>query len=171
MNRPEELSACLSNLRELDRFLAGLPEGAYGRRVEALEASIGGHCRHLLEHYLTLAELEQRGCVHFEDRRRDARLAQDRDEARACLGRVLAWLEGGCDGKDLDQAVTARVSLDGRLEEAVSLDSSFRRELIYAFLHGVHHQALIAVAGRLQGLPVPPDLGKAPATRVFEAAS
>lgn len=167
MTLPDELRACDANLEELAAFLRGLPAGAYAAKAEALGASIGGHCRHLLEHYLNLLDLDRRGCVHFEDRARDARLEQQPQAALDCIASLRAWLGSGCDGRDLDRPIDTKVSVFGKVDESVGLKSSFRRELIYAFLHGIHHQALIAVAGRLQGLAVPASLGVAPATRVY----
>ena len=166
-----ELAAPRSSLAELDAFLRGLPDGAYAQSVPALGASIGDHTRHLLEHYLILRSSAPQGRVHFEARDRDQRLSSDRDAALLALAQVRAWLEDGCGGLSLDAPVAARTSTDGRLEEAVVCSSTLRRELIYAFLHDVHHQALIAVAGRLLGLAVPPQLGKAPATRVHAGLS
>jgi uncharacterized damage-inducible protein DinB len=161
-----ELAAPLASLAELEAFLRSLPEAFYAEEVPALGASIGGHTRHLLEHYLILRRSAPGGAVHFEARARDQRLAMDRAAALQTLAQVQAWLDSGCEGLSLDQPMAARTSTDGRLEDGVVCQSTLRRELIYAFLHDVHHQALIAVAGRLLGLPVPPQLGKAPATRV-----
>ena len=161
-----ELDAPRSSLEELEAFLTSLPDQAYAQAVPALGASIGDHTRHLLEHYLILRRSAPEGRVHFEARDRDQRLATDRAAALETLSQVRAWLEAGCGGLSLDQPVAARTSTDGRLDAGVTCQSTLRRELIYAFLHDVHHQALIAVAGRLLGLAVPAQLGKAPATRV-----
>jgi uncharacterized damage-inducible protein DinB len=166
MKTPPELEAPLSSLGELEAFLNSLPDQAYGQQVPALGASIGDHSRHLLEHYLILRRSAPDGTVHFEARARDQRLSSDREAALQTLAQLRSWLADGCGGLSLDQPVAARTSTDGRLEEGVVCASTLRRELIYAFLHDVHHQALIAVAGRLLGLPVPAQLGKAPATRV-----
>jgi uncharacterized damage-inducible protein DinB len=166
---PPELAAPCASLGELEAFLGGLPDQAYAQAVPALGASIGDHTRHLLEHYLILRRSAPEGRVHFEARDRDPRLSADRAAAMETLGQVRAWLEAGCGGLSLDLAVAAHTSTDGRLEACVTCQSTLRRELIYAFLHDVHHQALIAVAGRLLGLDVPPQLGKAPATRVHAA--
>jgi uncharacterized damage-inducible protein DinB len=164
-----ELAAPLASLAELEAFLRSLPEGAYAAQVTALGASIGDHTRHLLEHYLILRRTAPEGTVHFEARARDQRLATDRAAALQSLAQVLAWLGTDCGALSLDRPVAAKTSTDGRLDAGVVCQSTLRRELIYAFLHDVHHQALIAVAGRLLGLPVPPQLGKAPATRVHAA--
>jgi uncharacterized damage-inducible protein DinB len=169
MNIPPELDAPRSSLGELEAFLKSLSDQAYAQTVPALGASIGDHSRHLLEHYLILRRSAPEGRVHFEARDRDPRLSSDRAAALQTLGQLRAWLEAGCGGLSLDQPVAARTSTDGRLEQGVVCASTLRRELIYAFLHDVHHQALIAVAGRLLGLAVPPQLGKAPATRVHAA--
>ena len=166
-----ELAAPRASLEELESFLRSLPEGAYAQPVPALEASIGDHTRHLLEHYLILRRSAPDGRVHFEARARDQRLASDRGAALEALAKVRAWLDSGCGGLSLDLPVAAQTSTDGRLDGGVVCQSTLRRELIYAFLHDVHHQALIAVAGRLLGLAVPAQLGKAPATRVHDSLS
>lgn len=167
MTLPDELHACDASLDELAQLLKSLPAGAYAARVEALGASIGGHTRHMLEHYLNLLELDQRGYVHFEDRRRDPRLESEVQTALGCVASLRAWLQSACGGQGLDRPVATKVSVFGKVDESVAVDSSFRRELIYAFLHGIHHQALIAVGCRLLGLSVPDGFGLAPATRVF----
>lgn len=158
----------LQILDQVEAFLVALPAEAYSARVSVMEGSIGGHLRHSLEHVAELLRGLRTGEVYFERRERDPQVESNVDAALAELRRLRAGLAAA---EGLEQAMSARSSLSGRLEESLAYPSSPARELVYVGLHFTHHMALMAVAARAQGLSVPDGFGKAPATLAYERAS
>jgi hypothetical protein len=161
----------LGVLDQAEGFILGLPEGAYAARVEAIAGSLGGHLRHCLEHLAELLHGLESGEVFFENRKRDLLVSGFAQAGLAELGRLRAGLSQARETGRLELPLIARSSLSGRLEESVCYPSSAGRELVYVGLHFIHHMALMATAARLLGVPVDTDLGKAPATLVFEKSS
>jgi uncharacterized damage-inducible protein DinB len=169
VNKPLSASDFVS--RQLDQnqaFVESLPPGAYGKRVEAVQGSIGGHLRHCLEHVDEWLQGLDRGSLCFEERRRDPRVQGQAAAALNEIQRLRQALRQACAAGEQQRPLEARSTLTGRLEDSLSCASTAERELIYVGLHFVHHMALMAVAARLQGLPVPEDFGKAPATVAYE---
>jgi hypothetical protein len=164
----EEIEASIGCLDELESLLRQLPSGLYGQRVPALKASIGSHTRHILEHFDSVVLSVASGLVHFEVRARDRRVEAETQAALDRIAELRGWFERA--SVPVDAALATRVSLDGNLSDYVEFGTSFRRELIYAFLHAVHHMATIAIACELLGSPAPEQFGVAPATRVHRLA-
>lgn len=161
----EFVSACLA---DADAFVRSLPEGSYAFHAEPMQGSIGGHLRHSLEHVENLLAGLEHGEVFFEKRHRDARLGSDAAFARERIRALAAALACAEAAGQLQGPMASRSSLSGELEDCVVIESTVQRELVYIGLHFVHHMALMAISARLQGISVPADFGKAPATRVFE---
>ena len=174
-----ELLAAAYYLRQLRQCLGGLNDEQYAALVPVIGGSIGGHSRHMLEHYQSILDARLNGSVCFENRSRDAKIQNHRS---AALDRIrdlevavdewsLALVAGEVTQGSLpclESPLLAQTSLTGNLSEVVAIKSTFSREWIYVILHAVHHLAIIATAARYQGLAVDPNLGRAPATLYFE---
>lgn len=154
----------LAQGRELLRTLGG---EAYVRREPAcFNSSVGGHMRHVIEHYESFLAARGTGEIDYEARARDARIETEPEhavrrleelgEAFAALGN--AFLEGG---------VEVRSEMPEREDAAVQNRSSVGRELEFLLSHTIHHYALIAVVCALGGKPTPADFGVAPSTLRF----
>lgn len=167
---PKETTACMEGLGELENLLRALTPQSYTRSIQAVGGSIGGHTRHILDHFFNVMKSCNGEPVFFEDRRRGTSVEYDPRAALQAISEIRAWLENCCGEKALGEGRGTKVSLSGNLDEFTEFETTLRRELIYCFLHAVHHMALVAVIGRLQNIEVPADFGKAPATRVYEAS-
>lgn len=158
-------------LREAADLFEAIGSDDYARRVpECFNASIGGHFRHELDHYLSfLRDLASRR-VDYERRDRDALLENDAAHARRRIGEVVAALEALADVPG-DTALSVRIENTAEGAPDAWGASTVRRELQFLLSHTIHHHALIAINARLLGHTVPAEFGVAPSTLRFRAAT
>lgn len=126
---------------------------------EAPNDSIGGHVRHLLEHYDQLFHAQD-GRVDYDERQRDARLEACPDNACRRIAAVREALPRLRPGP-IRLAHGSQSPHDPRDNV---LESSVERELHFLVSHTVHHMALIALFARRLGLTVPASFGVTPST-------
>jgi len=143
---------------QLGELLERLSPFEYSQPIDLLSgATLGQHCRHVIE---CLQELEKGypgGMVNYDLRQRQRLLETDVDYARLQLATIGAVLER----PDKPLVLEATVE-DGVL---VRLSSSYYRELYHQLDHMVHHMALIRVGLlALSSVPVPESFGVAFAT-------
>lgn len=146
-------------------LLEGLEPDQYARPEPPLSSSgIGGHVRHILDHYASLLQVDERGELDYDRRERDPSTETDPGVAARRLRSVIASL------RDLDgtRPRKLQVKLDTGRESWA--ESSFDRELQFVASHTIHHYALIGFLLRLQGITASPEFGVAPSTlRYWEA--
>ncbi|MCX6937982.1 MAG: DinB family protein [Verrucomicrobia bacterium] len=148
-------------------LLAALGEAAYVRREPAcFNSSIGGHLRHVIEHYESFLQARRTGVVDYEARARDARIENEPAYAVIRLEQLREELSALADDF-LESTVEVRSEMVGREDAAVLNPSSVGRELEFLLSHTIHHYALIAVVCALGGKPTPVDFGVAPSTLRF----
>ena len=128
-----------------------------------MNAAIGGHMRHCLEHYHSLLRDLSEGQVDYDRRARDLAIETDLEAARACLqtvGERLSALH------TLPASTELRVRMDhgGAETESGWQASTLGRELQFLISHTVHHFALIAGLCHCQRQEVAKDFGYAPST-------
>lgn len=152
-------------LRQGITLLAQLSDVIYSTSVkQSYGSSIGAHMRHNIDHYHSLLNGIDGGCIDYDVRLRDPRIETKTNSATEALNDILASL-AQLNDSDLDK--TLRVKMDcgsGNSEDAVWSQSSVRRELQFLISHTVHHYALIGVMTKLQGLELPEHFGVAPST-------
>jgi uncharacterized damage-inducible protein DinB len=167
---PDPIGPNVELLEQLLQFLSGLTDAQY-RHVEArlTTASIGQHVRHVVDHYrLFLAGLPA-GLVDYDDRERETPVERERIAA-------LRAARAAVDGlRALPRDIASRplhVRQQGSYEPGRFDGCASRadRELLFLQSHTVHHQALIALLARAQGLSVPTLFGIAPSTAAWMAA-
>lgn len=152
-------------VRQAIDLLHSLPGEVYAAPPKAgSEApAIGPHVRHCLDFYLCLLDgLEQRA-IDYDSRSRRADVERDRRTAMAELTAVAERIER-IDLDSLSAAVELRREAADGAGPADLLASTVGRELQFLASHTVHHYALIALALRLEGHPVPSGFGVAPST-------
>lgn len=143
-------------------LLPFLTEAQYCERLPTcFNASIGGHIRHNVDHYLSFLAGFTIGVIDYEARVRDTRIETDRDYALNVLGSI-------CDRLQTLPAVnkSLRIRMENTDDGDVSAwgESTARRELQFLMSHTIHHYALVAVSCRILGVEPHPDFGVAPST-------
>jgi hypothetical protein len=157
--------ALIGLLHQLDEMLQQLSPQDYRRPLAVLSnATIGQHCRHVIECFQEMEKGYAAGVINYDARRRDASLETDPQLARRAMAGVensLAWT---------DKPVLLCAAVGDAIE--LHLPSSYYREIYHNLDHLVHHMALIRAA--LPGFPevrVPESFGVAWATLRFRAGS
>ncbi len=158
------LAAALGFLQQGLELLELLEAESYARPHPAVyDASIGGHYRHGLDHFVSLLRAVETGVVDYDRRDRDRRVEQDLETARASTRIVRSELQRW-DASVLEHTVGVRCSVSDCNPESPVTRSTLGRELAYAITHGIHHYAMIGVIARLEDRPVPAGFGVAPST-------
>lgn len=147
------------------RLLQALPDDAYTAESPAGSdaPALGPHFRHCLDFYLCFLDGLERRVVDYDNRERRADVERDRETAIAALAGVAERLQRLGSGS-LVRRIGLRREASKDPEGDDLLESTVGRELQFLASHTVHHYALIALALRLAGRPVPGDFGVAPST-------
>lgn len=164
------LAAALGFLQQGLDLLELLEAEPYARPHPAVyDASIGGHYRHGLDHFVSLLRAVETGVVDYDDRDRDRgverHLGIARDSTRTVRAELQLW-----DASLLEHAIGVRCSVSDCNPESPVTRSTLGRELAYAITHGIHHYAMIGVIARLEDLPLPAGFGVAPSTTLHRRA-
>lgn len=168
----------LEALRRTLELVEGLTDSQYTHvETRLTAASIGAHVRHVLDHYrLFLAGLPE-GEVDYDARERDTDIERSACaaaiEARRLIAAFAELSATPAAAGPLEPAWAARplrVRQQGDYEPGRfdGCDSHAERELLFLQSHAVHHQALIAILARAQGLAVPETFGLAPSTATWQ---
>lgn len=160
MNLFEQNINCLGQVIEL---LRRMECETYQRKVShCLDSSIGGHCRHIIDHYRQLFDaLNHPRLVNYDARLRDPELENDVGQAMVAFEEIITILDGK---KTMDPGTECSVCC-GQTDPSVKpVPSSVGRELLFTLSHSIHHYAIIAVICRTFAIPVPNDFGVAPST-------
>ncbi|MCE9616223.1 MAG: DinB family protein [Lentisphaerae bacterium] len=151
----------LNQLMDVIRQLT--PEDYRATTDVVLGRGVGGHVRHIYDHYRLLLAGLPAGRVDYEQRARDARLEQDPDFALDQLRDLAAALQSvPVAHADARIVVQSARGADGGPRWC---GSTIRRELDFLAMHDVHHHALIALMLRHLKVAIPDGFGVAPATR------
>jgi len=156
---------CLEQLRSLldridaDRYAQSAPP--------VFPSGIGSHARHALDHYTNFLAGLASGAVDYESRQRGTDVETNPDSAKRQIGQIVEGLQA-LTASDEDKTLHVHVEDGGAGPECVPLaSSSVRRELDFLLSHTVHHNALIAVALRMDGFDPGEAFGVAPSTLRF----
>ncbi|MBL9135167.1 MAG: hypothetical protein JNK85_04835 [Verrucomicrobiales bacterium] len=167
--KPHAVRSAGTVLDQGEELLRLLTVEEYQRRhPHAFNASIGGHYRHCLDHFLSVVNARDTGFVDYDGRERNPRIETDPDFALAVTRNLRRALQGFEDD-DLQDSIPVRCSVSYEASEEAPLASTLGRELAYAITHAIHHFALVAFLARQSGIPLPDGFGLAPSTAKYLA--
>ena len=153
-------------LAQLAEVVAALDDGQYRRKgVAQLNASVGGHVRHCLDHVSALLAGLDTGVVDYEKRERGGDIETRRTAAVDLM-------------KDLDDRLARNHAVDPATgvstvvmlaadQPPLKARSTFGRECGFVLSHTIHHSAMIGAMVRDMGGDVPEHFGYAPGTVAF----
>ena len=149
----------IKHLRAVQKLLTELEDHVY-TKIDApmFSSSIGAQLRHCLDFYLSFLSGIRTGKIDYDERERDKVTENKRYHA---IQRI----------EETSERLWKLSATDEQMELLVKQDSPYwslssaRRELQFLLSHLVHHQALIAVMLRVQGIVPAEEMGVAPATR------
>lgn len=155
-----------SNINGIDEgllLLQGLNESQYTTVVKpAFQASIGGHMRHVIEHYQCFFDQFESGEICYDARCRNSDIETSKQLAVDSLHSIKQQLQA------LNRyELTAKLQIKDMQTDNL-IESNIRRELLFLQSHTVHHYAIVAAMARLQGETVDHKFGLAVATRAYQ---
>lgn len=104
-------------------------------------ASVGGHMRHILDHYQRVVYSHQNSSLvlNYDERKRDTLIETNLSSAIESIDEMISTIPS------LDLARTVEVSFmgDDKTFEAYTMSSTVERELSFVAHHGVHHLATV----------------------------
>ena len=160
------IRANLVVIRQGIGLLADLGAERYTPRIPlCYNASVGGHTRHIIEHYQSFLRGLEAGEIDYENRPRDSLLESDVAYASGLLESIcnqLAELDGKLSNRGL--------LLCAETTPGIATASSVLREPEFLLSHTIHYYALVAVMARLQGFEPEASFGIAPSTLKYQQA-
>jgi uncharacterized damage-inducible protein DinB len=165
-NSPVHLAilANLAVIRQGIDLLAALGEARFTARIPVCyNASVGGHLRHIIEHYQSFLRGLGDGEIDYEDRPRDPLIEGNPGYAAGIMEEISDRLVA------LSDTLPNRgLQLCAETTTGVMTGTSVLRELEFLLSHTIHHYALVAVMARLQGCEPAATFGVAPSTIKFQ---
>jgi len=161
---PELVAAAQGVLMQGLDLLFQMGDHQYSQVARApFSASIGGHYRHVLEHFHCLIEGLPAGNVNYDARRRNPRIENEVTFASIATCDVLRALKKWSE-ETLERKCTTVGSVAYRSDSAALIESNIGRELAYCIGHAIHHYAIVRLICNEVGVDVPKDFGFAPST-------
>jgi uncharacterized damage-inducible protein DinB len=158
---------CKENLKEIRTLMTLITDKQFQNKSDILSGStIGQHVRHILEFYTCLMNGLLSGNVNYDIRKRDPQVEMKVSSAIDVIDSLIARLSTITCDKPIQLVGNYTLSNEGDNQCAIS---SLNRELTYNLEHAIHHQALIKVGLKEQGLEhlIENDFGVAPASIRF----
>ena len=149
-------------------FLERIGDETYARALEGSAegkpaASLGAHYRHVLDHFLCLAEGIRTGQVNYDQRRRNPQLERSVTCARLVTEGLIDEF-GGLSSEILQTDCMVTYSVGYGETEAEAVRSNLAREVMFCVGHAIHHYAILRILCAGVGLKLPHEFGVAPST-------
>jgi uncharacterized damage-inducible protein DinB len=128
-------------LQELSSALYTLPIESYQKSLPCLSgSSIGQHARHIIEFYQCLLSSADTSVLNYDDRKRNKLIEENKEYAISCIETIIENFYA----TNLSQEITMIACYD-KSDNAISVNTTIQRELIYNIEHTVHHMAIIKI--------------------------
>jgi hypothetical protein len=126
--------ACCNILSQLTDLVSQITEQDFVKPVDSLgNSTIGQHLRHTLEFFICLEQGFERGIVNY-----------DKFIALSVLSKINEFITS----QHRDKALTLEAGYDLDMEEFVTINTNYLRELVYNIEHAVHHMAIMKIGIR-----------------------
>jgi hypothetical protein len=132
-------------------------------------ASIGQHYRHVLDHFICLADGIMTGTIDYDRRSRNRDL-ETRGETAREKTRELLNLFGSLSDAELTASYKVLYSVGYSNDEALEIDTLLAREIAFCVSHAIHHFAIIRLVCAHFSISLPTEFGVAPSTLKYRAA-
>ena len=141
---PSSLSAAAQAvLKQGCVFLDSMGDEVYARPLPVdCAASIGKHYRHVLDHFLCLAEGIRTGEVNYDQRDRDPRLESSVAASRLVTEGLIRQF-GSLSYESLRRECTVTYSVAYGENDLEGAPSNIAREIMFCVGHAIHHYAIL----------------------------
>jgi DinB family protein len=143
-------------------LLTSVDDATYSRKRDG-GSSMGAHYRHVLDHFICLAEGLRDGHVDYDRRERNPKLENSVEDARFVTESLLQEFRA-LDSATLNRGCTVAYAVGYREAEAQSVPSNVAREVMFCVGHAIHHYAIIKMVAEQMGVRLMPNFGIAPST-------
>ncbi len=151
-------------------LLAGMDAKLYAQIAdEPFGASVGGHYRHILDHFLCAAAGLSEGRIDYDHRSRNRELETSKDCAEQMTTMLIQSFRA-LKSNEIDRGCEAVYSVGYSADGPTHLPSSFIRELAFCVSHAIHHFAIIKLICAHLSVPVKAEFGVAPSTLHYRGA-
>jgi hypothetical protein len=151
-------------------LLFNIWDKTYSRVAEApYSASIGGHYRHVLEHFQCVVRSIRSGEINYDTRERNPRLETEVTYATITTCDVLRAIKNYTDAGLARPCKVVNSTSYGSAQPSV-IESNVGRELAYCVGHAIHHYATIRLICSHLGVEVPNEFGIAPSTLKYRSS-
>jgi len=149
-------------------FLERVGDAMYARAMEGPDqgkptSPLGAHYRHVLDHFLCLAEGIRTGQVNYDQRRRNPQLESSVTCARLVTEGLIDDF-GGLSSEILQSECVVTYSVGYGETEAEAVKSNLAREVMFCVGHAIHHYAILRILCAGVGVKLPYEFGVAPST-------
>eukprot|EP01039_Chlorochromonas_danica_P002062 gene2062-2250_t len=145
------------------------PDDYIRRQATIFASNIGGHFRHILDHYQAIITAahdtipknkDEFPLADYDNRDRDTIIEKDKEIAKDYILKIRDEI-----GK-LDVNKIIEIEFIGEIEnfDAYRIPSTVGRELAFASHHGLHHLSTVRLLLKAHLYPEPQNLGIAPST-------
>ena len=161
-------NAVISVLQQGCIFLHQVGDETYARPLEGTAdgkpgSSLGAHYRHVLDHFLCLAEGIRTGQVNYDQRRRNPQVESSVTCARLATEGLIDEL-GDLSPELLRRECAVVYSVGYGETDAGGVKSNFAREVMFCVGHAIHHFAILRLLCAGVGVRLPYEFGIAPST-------
>ncbi|WP_181902117.1 DinB family protein [Thalassotalea euphylliae] len=147
-------------------FLSGLSQTQYTTVPDGFLSAIGGHIRHIVDHFVALEFALESSLVNYELRQRNSPMERDLAQALARLEQLKTWLSALPDSV-FTQSVEVQADVGIGTDNVMSVQSTFGRELMFACSHAIHHYATMKAIHLTFGGESSVQFGLAPSTASY----
>lgn len=155
--------ACESILSQLEGVVEQIHEADFSKPSAALsQATIGQHLRHTVEFFICLESGFEKGLINYDKRNHDHLIESDKFIASASLRGIGKFISTHHE----DRTLKLEVAYEKDREDWVTIETNYRRELVYNIEHAVHHMAIMKIGIREVApyIQLPADFGIAVST-------
>ena len=164
MSTPSLNTAVHEVLQQGCIFLDRIGDETYARPLEGeFGGSLGAHYRHVLDHFLCLAEGIRTGQVNYDQRRRNPQLESSTTCARLVTEGLIDEL-GNISPEILQRECAVTYSVGYEETETDAVSSNLAREVMFCVGHAIHHYAILRLLSAGVGVKLPYEFGVAPST-------
>ncbi len=151
-------------------LLRTVDEATFGTVAEAPHsASIGQHYRHVLDHFICLAEGIMTGTIDYDRRSRNRDLENQCNSAQEKTEQLMLMF-GNLTEAELSASYKVLYSVGYSNDEAQEIDTLLAREIAFCVSHAIHHFAIIRLVCAHFSIQLPEQFGVAPSTLKHRSA-
>jgi uncharacterized damage-inducible protein DinB len=138
--KPQE--ACKIILDQLTQLVQHIEPADFSQPVATLSHStIGQHLRHTIEFFICFEKGFDQGIINYDKRAHDKLIESDKYLALAAIHRIQSFVQQPLT----DKTLLLEVGYDMSVNDFVTIESNFMRELVYNIEHAVHHMAIMKI--------------------------